>query len=772
VSTFSELIKHLHRVRGYVRGFYLFDWRTRMDYDEKSARTYDNERRRIESLFNAYVRSESLRSSFADKKGKKISLMINATDITRNPLYEVWRAKEFRPSDVILHFTILDVGATQSADGFTIRDILKRIVDITSMGNFLGYQNIDIPSDSTIRGKFNEYEKAGLLTTKRVGRKNGYFLTSLRCVDLPEELRSAIDFFSEAAPFGEIGDHIRDEGKWVNKIFRFKHHFIVHTLDDEILYDLLTAMEECREVTLAMDTRKSPSPIAGTPCKILSSVQTGRRYIGMTDKAEKDGFTARRLDYINCVEMGDAIGAQTYSATLRRFDAALEKAWGVSFGISRKPETPESVVMTLYIDEKTEKFVLDRLEREGRKGKIERLRENVFSYSNEVWDSNEMMPFIVSFMGRIVSLDCEETTKQRFHEEFELMTSMYASIDSSFKIRCNDVMEGRGMKQDTRAGENILFHEMYSVYYRIVAQLMERAQNAPFSDGDIGEAIEKFGFEETEVEFFTKLRNGNIPVFCKNGDGTYSTPLKFVPRPLSFLERRWLLSILDDERMGLFLGDGEISRLKTSLGGVEPLYKKDNFHVVDATNDPDSFASSCYRKTFRTLLDALQRGKSLKIRYRARDERERDGVVEPTALQYSGKDDKFRLLCTGWRGGGKLRRIVMNLSRIVSADVCGEASLPHDAGIEPETKTAVIDLSRERDTPERAMMHFANYECVSYASEDETIAMNIKYNAEDEKEVLIRVLSFGPQIRVREPDSLVSMIKERLRRQKELKFLV
>ncbi|MDR0653204.1 MAG: WYL domain-containing protein [Synergistaceae bacterium] len=429
MGSFSELIKHLHRVRGYVRGFYLFDWRTRVDYDEKSLRTYDNERRRIESLFGEYVRSVSLGAGAADKKGKKISLTINATDITRNPLYEVWRAKEFTSADMLLHFTILAVGEKHSSDGFTIRDVSERVGNIISDNNSLWNPNANAPSPSTIRIKLNEYEHAGLLMTKRVGRENKYFLTSLRCAGLPEELRSAVDFFAEAAPFGEAGDHIRDEvrddGGWGGEIFSFKHHFIAHTLDDEVLYDLLTAMEERREITLTMDDRKAPSLVAGTPYKILISVQTGRRYIGMTDKADKGRFTARRLDYINRVDMGNAIDEETYSATLRRFETALGHAWGVSFGIRRRPETPERVVMTLYIDEKTEEYVLDRLRREGRRGKIKPLRENVFSYSNEVWDSNEMMPFIMSFIGRIISLDCEKTTERRFNEELRLMTSMY-----------------------------------------------------------------------------------------------------------------------------------------------------------------------------------------------------------------------------------------------------------------------------------------------------------------------------------------------------------
>jgi hypothetical protein len=331
-------------------------------------------------------------------------------------------------------------------------------------------------------------------------------------------------------------------------------------------------------------------------------------------------------------------------------------------------------------------------------------------------------------------------------------------------------MKGGGVMQDPMSGENILFHEMYNVYYRIVARLMERTTRAAFSDDDARKSARELGFEETESEFLTKLRNCDIPVFCKNADGTYSTPLEFVPRPLSLLERRWMASILDDERMRLFLDDQQIARLVSSLGGVKPLYKKEDFRVVDGANDPDPYASLNYRKIFKTLLDARERKKFLRIRYQARSGSIRNVIVEPTALQYSVKDDKFRLLCKHRHGDGHARRIVMNVSRVVSASVCDASQPPLGPCAEPETKTAVIRLSAERDTPERAMMHFANYECTSYAREDGNIEMNIKYNEEDEKEVLVRVLAFGPQIRVLEPGSLVSMIKERLTRQKHLKF--
>ena len=46
---YSELIKNFDRVRDYARQFYIYGFKSRTEYDQKSARSYDNERRRLES---------------------------------------------------------------------------------------------------------------------------------------------------------------------------------------------------------------------------------------------------------------------------------------------------------------------------------------------------------------------------------------------------------------------------------------------------------------------------------------------------------------------------------------------------------------------------------------------------------------------------------------------------------------------------------------------------------------------------------------------------
>lgn len=57
MSEFQELVKSLAKSREYVRDFYIYGFKSREDFDNKSPRTYDNERRRMESWLASYIRS-------------------------------------------------------------------------------------------------------------------------------------------------------------------------------------------------------------------------------------------------------------------------------------------------------------------------------------------------------------------------------------------------------------------------------------------------------------------------------------------------------------------------------------------------------------------------------------------------------------------------------------------------------------------------------------------------------------------------------------------
>ena len=47
---YNELVKNFKRIRDYMREFYVYGFKSRDEFNKKSARSYDDERRRLESL--------------------------------------------------------------------------------------------------------------------------------------------------------------------------------------------------------------------------------------------------------------------------------------------------------------------------------------------------------------------------------------------------------------------------------------------------------------------------------------------------------------------------------------------------------------------------------------------------------------------------------------------------------------------------------------------------------------------------------------------------
>ena len=55
MSAYNELIKNFERIRSYMRDFYVYGFKSRDGYQSKSARSYDDERRRMESWLGDHM---------------------------------------------------------------------------------------------------------------------------------------------------------------------------------------------------------------------------------------------------------------------------------------------------------------------------------------------------------------------------------------------------------------------------------------------------------------------------------------------------------------------------------------------------------------------------------------------------------------------------------------------------------------------------------------------------------------------------------------------
>lgn len=416
MAEFQELIKNFDKIRDYMRQFYIYGFKVRNEFDGKSGRTYDNERRRIESWMSGYT------SSGYSSKGKHVYINVDSKSVSQNPLYAAWKSKSFTDNDIMLHFFLLDL-LWDNKEGMTS----SRLCDEISRTYGVAFDS------QTVRLKLREYESLGILICKKEGKSCLYRLAPLlpgeskissqsQSVDLWSRLIAAVKFFQEAAPFGFIGSTILDREGEENDLFQFKHHFIVHTLEDMVLADVLKAIREQRAISFENKSSRSNlvTAFSGVPLKVFVSTQTGRRYLCVY-MTERRRFNNMRLDCITKVSLLDPW--EGYESIRQKLEENKEKCWGVSFGgVSRM----EELHMKLYIDEKKEPHILNRLHREGRGGEVLRIRENEYLYSGIFFDTNEMLSWVKTFTGRI--LDIQGTNQfaiAKVIRDWERMYQMY-----------------------------------------------------------------------------------------------------------------------------------------------------------------------------------------------------------------------------------------------------------------------------------------------------------------------------------------------------------
>lgn len=115
-----------------------------------------------------------------------------------------------------------------------------------------------------------------------------------------------------------------------------------------------------------------------------------------------------------------------------RYDELFEKLlqnrrhlWGVSFQ-GESGHHLDRLTMTIRILEPAENYILNRLKKEGRGGVVTKIAENTYQYEVQVFDCNEMLPWIRTFTGRILSLECTSpSVVNRFYRDLQTMYHLY-----------------------------------------------------------------------------------------------------------------------------------------------------------------------------------------------------------------------------------------------------------------------------------------------------------------------------------------------------------
>ena len=302
-----------------------------------------------------------------------------------------------------------------------------------------------------------------------------------------------------------------------------------------------------------------------------------------------------------------------------------------------------------------------------------------------------------------------------------------------------------------------IFSEVYGTYYNIVADILGKAASDGLTLEQLKRIVYKEGYEESGLELLPALTDERWTLLNKE----LKTPLKNKPSmPLTLLQKQWLKALLLDERVRLFFTDEELANEEKALEDVEPLYRPEQFVFFDRFVDGDAYKSARYRENFRQILQAIKDHTAIDASYRTN----KDNVIVwtnlvPITLEYSAKDDKFRL-----QGMAGSRHVTLNLGKIITVEL-GEPLAEELPLVSVSQEKLVLELVDERHTMMRALMHFSDLAKETEKLDDTHYLLTVYYDKNDETEMVYRVLSFGPTMKVREPECFVELLKERLKEQ-------
>ena len=302
----------------------------------------------------------------------------------------------------------------------------------------------------------------------------------------------------------------------------------------------------------------------------------------------------------------------------------------------------------------------------------------------------------------------------------------------------------------------MIFSELYSAYYNAVAAVLSAIQGGERSERELGRIVTERAFGESVFTVMPALKSGEWQLVRPD----MTTPIAHTPTmPLTTLQRRWLKALTLDPRIKLF------GVHIPGLEEVDPLFTPEDYRIYDKYADGDPYEDAEYQRQFRVILDAIRDGTQVKLQMTNRFGNPIFVRCRPVRLEYSEKDDKFRVITAGWRSVS-----TVNIARIRQCvPYTGALPLEGEAR-EVSRDTLLLRVTDKRNALERVMLHFAHFEKQVERLGEDSYLLKIQYTQDDVAEMVIRVLSFGPMVEVTAPEDFRRLVISKLKKQKDCGF--
>lgn len=502
---------------------------------------------------------------------------------------------------------------------------------------------------------------------------------------------------------------------------------------------------------------------------------------------------------------------------LERSRRSMTYSWGVSttpnqLWNAKQPAPLYRVELELAYDPATEAaFVAGVRAAVGGLGTVESVANGRLYVRLSVTDTVEMRPWVRSLYGHLVHCSGMDHGGFTIEQDMAALRTVATPVPpekaGSFPPRAvwrlPQELAGALGKGENAVFHNQLFHENFSIYYYLMADVfvqLSAAENAVFSsrqkvrnviEEKIEIALQKYQTQlgtETENalrrEIF-KLFSGDtfVQETVENGQKQYAWKFKCAHDvefyrdvvPLSTLELRFLLTLLQDEKARLFFTEAERATLAHVIGGqscrLQP-FPVVHIHRVDRGCAPADVNSA----VFSNLLQGIHSGTKMRLTLSGGQTM----VYLPIWLLYSNRTGEFRLALQ--RDGAETHAFgLLPLSLIKQARPMEEhfdrAQVRRGfAQWKADTTVGVtVCFYDQKNMADRILTEFAPWEKVCRFVPADTVGsgigqyrLTINYHQSQGKEVARRLLRYGGYFWFAEPDhSLCANVTDCMERQRQ-----
>lgn len=645
-------------------------------------------------------------------------------------------------------------------------------------------------------------------------------------------LQAVLDFYSKTFLFGEIGMYLMDRfGEKYDSPIRIKHEYFMHSLNDFNVIDLMNAIENKEWCLVTYKRENIDTQLLVYPLELRIGSTTGREYL-MYYEPVKMSCTSLRLEFIEsiqyyhdayvreCLSDDDSDKDLQIDRNLEKARLLLEYVWGVSTGNVHEKNVKElknlfkTVTFRVKYQKDKDYYVLNRLYRESRIGRISvNAEDSYIEFSVTTTDAGELIPFLRGFYSRILS--CTGIDEKQFSLETDIadMVSQYIP-ERAKKTKLEDVYNREEWRIDkdvlNRLGTGLnasehekIFNEIFSIEYHVFADLLGRiySGNSKYTEQEIVQICktvlndyekERRSTTDTTVSYRGTLINDYELLLRYLKEGGFLVPIAgkqnhYISRyrseapvnlykdviPLTYMEVRWLKTILEDDKISYFLSDNEVLSLRLILAEYAIEVNPFPMHTVNYFDRYKFSKKKEWKESvvLNRILNAIRNQKILEIGNIGNPKKVHSKFYMPVLIEYSKRNNCFQGYFREYRKGkDKGGFQSFNLAQIVLLEETEKSfdwialKMEFQKWHDDQMKEVHLEFPDVNNIADRVLTQFSPWkkEC-EFDREKGIYHLKIFYPGRDGKDMVTRLLGFGSEIRLIENNHTLSrMIRHRL----------